>query len=79
MLQEKIINSLVEQIRGLLEDHWSEAERMFNGQKIKINAALTIELSEHEADCKAAITFGARIKDSIEATVSDQPELLPKQ
>jgi hypothetical protein len=73
--QEKIIDSLVEQTRSLLEDHWGEAERVFAEDKIKIGVALLVDWEGTDANCKATISFGARVKDSSEALVHDQPEL----
>jgi hypothetical protein len=79
MLQTKIIESLIEQSRSLLEDHWSEAERMFGAQKIKIGMVFSVERGSAESTCKVSISFGARVKDSNEVLVSDQPELALKK
>ena len=74
--QEKVIEALVEQTRSLLEDHWSEAERVFAGvEQIKIGIQLLVDSEGAETTCKVTISFGSRIKDSNESTVHDQPEL----
>jgi hypothetical protein len=74
--QEKIIDSLVEQTRSLLEDHWAEAERVFAGiDQMKIGVQLVVDFVGADATCKVTIGFGSRIKDSSETTVHDQPEL----
>ena len=74
--QEKIIDTLVEQTRSLLEDHWAEAERVFAGiDQMKIGVQLVIDFQGTDAQCKVTIGFGSRIKDSSETTVHDQPEL----
>jgi hypothetical protein len=75
--QTKIIDSLVEQARSLLEDHWGEAERVFADNPIKISMALLVEFDGVDASCKAVIGFGARVKDSSEATVHDETTELP--
>lgn len=76
--QEKIINSLVEQTRSLLKDHWSEAERVFAGiDQMKIGMQLVVDFEGPEATCKVTIGFGSRVKDSSEATVHDESSQLP--
>jgi hypothetical protein len=75
---ELIINSLTEQVRSLLEDHWSECERVFSGvDTMKIGVMLNIEFEGADARCKATIGFGSRVKDSSEATVHDESSELP--
>jgi hypothetical protein len=75
--QTKIIDSLVEQTRSLLEDHWGEAERVFADQPIKVSVTFAVEFDGVDANCKASIGFGARVKDSSEAVVHDEASELP--
>jgi hypothetical protein len=76
--QEKIINSLVEQTRSLLEDHWGEVERVFAGiDQMKIGVQLLVDFEGSDAKCKATIGFGSRVKDSSEATLYEESSELP--
>jgi hypothetical protein len=74
---EKLIDQLVNNTRALLEEHWKDAERVFGSSNIKITMAHLVDFQgANDVNAKTTITFGTRIKDSIEMTVPDGELLL---
>lgn len=74
---EKIIAVLLEQARGLLEDHWGEAERVFANTNIKLSMSHQVDFESADVMCKTTIAFGTRIKDTTENAIHDEASELP--
>jgi hypothetical protein len=73
---EQLIEQLVANTRKLLTDHWGRAEQVFAATNIKIGITHLIDFDGAKATAKSTISFGARVKDTVEVTIDDsQPEL----
>jgi hypothetical protein len=76
---EKLIKQLAANTTELLNDHWAEVEALgSNGKELKIGMIhWVVNNAQAELTAKTVISFGRRIKDTVEHQVDDkQTELV---
>jgi hypothetical protein len=74
--REQLIDSLVANCRQLLTDNWGRAEQVFAATNIKINIAHLIDFDGAAPTAKSTISFGARVRQSVEVKLDgNQTEL----
>lgn len=74
--REELIDQLVANCRKLLTEHWGRAEQVFAATNIKINIAHLIDFEGASPTAKSTISFGARVRDTVEVKLDkNQTEL----